>query len=43
MAAQVEAYFTYLLERRLNTPEFLRKISGYGAKGTNPGEGERDD
>jgi len=43
MAAQIEAYFTYLLERRLNTPEFLRKIRGYGAKGTIPGEDERHD
>jgi len=26
--ALIEAYFTYLLERRLNTPEFLRKVQG---------------
>jgi DNA repair protein RecO (recombination protein O) len=43
MAALIEAYFTYLLERRLNTPEFLRKISGYGGKDTTPGEDRRDD
>lgn len=24
----IEAYFTYLLERRLNTPDFLRKVQG---------------
>jgi DNA repair protein RecO (recombination protein O) len=42
MAALIEAYFTYLLERQLNTPEFLRKISGYGAKGTLPGDDERN-
>jgi DNA repair protein RecO (recombination protein O) len=28
MAALVEAYFTYLLESRLNSPEFLRKVQG---------------
>ena len=28
MASLLEAYFTYLLESRLNTPEFLRKIQG---------------
>lgn len=28
LAALFEAYFSYLLERRLNTPEFLRKVQG---------------
>jgi len=29
MEALMEAYFTYLLESQLNTPEFLRKIKGF--------------
>ncbi len=42
MSALVEAYFTYLLESRLNTPDFLRKIQGSTGdaqfRGGTPGE-----
>ena len=36
MASLMEAYFTYLLESQLNTPEFLRKIQGLNRE--SPGE-----
>jgi DNA repair protein RecO (recombination protein O) len=32
MASLAEAYFTYLLESQLNTPQFLRKIQGFNGE-----------
>ncbi len=42
MSALVEAYFTYLLESRLNTPDFLRKIQGANGE-SRPGSEASDD
>lgn len=43
MAGLTEAYFTYLLERKLNTPEFLRQVRGAPGESAEGAEAEDRD